>query len=94
MSAFLQNLPVKVLGGKFICLRPPPLLWPHTPPPLHTVYVLCTLQYTYSHRERGGGGELTMEKVTGAMLHKAARKYQHGYISSLQTILNNSKDAI
>ncbi len=31
----LKNWPVKGLCGRcFICLRPPPLLWPHTPFPL------------------------------------------------------------
>jgi hypothetical protein len=37
-----------------------------------TPYV-CTVLYTYSHRE--GGGELTKEKVRGAIFHKANRKY-------------------
>ncbi len=31
---------------------------------------------TYSHRERGRG-ELTREKVRGAIVHKADRKYQY-----------------
>jgi hypothetical protein len=37
------------------------------------------MQYTYSHRERkvGGVGELTREKVKGAIVNKAGRKYQH-----------------
>ncbi len=56
---YLKNQPVKGLSGRcFICLRPPPLLWPYTPSPpykLYSVYVY-TLQYTYSHME-GGGGE-------------------------------------
>jgi hypothetical protein len=28
-------------------------------------------------QERGGGGELTREKVRVAIIHKADRKYQH-----------------
>ncbi len=35
----------------FICLRPPPLLWPHTPP--HTVFAYTVYLFT---RGRGGGG--------------------------------------
>ncbi len=42
--------PVKGLCGRcFICLRPPPLLWPHTPP-LHTVYNILI------HTGKGGWG--------------------------------------
>jgi hypothetical protein len=37
----------------------------HTPPPL-THCIRVYIQYTYSHRE-GGGGELTREKVRGAI---------------------------
>jgi hypothetical protein len=33
---------------------------------------------TYSHKEEGGGwGELTREKVRGAIVHKAGVKYYH-----------------
>jgi hypothetical protein len=32
--------------------------------------VYCTLQYTYSHREWGRGGDLTREKVRGEIVHK------------------------
>jgi hypothetical protein len=42
------------------------------PPPPKYMY---TIQYTYSHREEGG--ELTREKVRGAIVHKASRKYKH-----------------
>ncbi len=38
---------------------------PHTPLPLHSVYVY-SIQFTYSHRE-GGGGYLTREKWRGAI---------------------------
>jgi hypothetical protein len=36
-------------------------------------------QCTYAHREggEGGGRKVTREKVRGAMVHKAGRKYQH-----------------
>jgi hypothetical protein len=33
------------------------------------------IQYTDSYRK--GGGELTREKVRGAIVHKAGRKYQN-----------------
>ncbi len=62
---YLKILLVHGLCGRcFICLRPPPHLWPHIPP--HTLY-------TYSHMEKGGGGggELTREKVSGAIVHIA-----------------------
>jgi hypothetical protein len=46
-------------------------------PILLSTYTLYTcIQYSYSHRE-GGGGELTREKVGGAIVHKAGRKYKH-----------------
>ncbi len=65
MSAFLKNLPVKILGGR--CL----FVWgPRSPPPPVTQ---CMNEYmypcicTYSHREGGGGGgRWTSEKVRGA----------------------------
>jgi hypothetical protein len=45
----LKKLTCKgTLRQVFICLRPPPLLRHHTPPP-YTLYT-CIL-YTYSHRE-------------------------------------------
>ncbi len=84
MSAFLKNLPVKVRGGRWISVWGPlPSYDPILPPPLHTVYVS-----TYSHRERGEGGELTSEKVRGTMLHKAGRKYLHDwlYLQSINSI--------
>jgi hypothetical protein len=44
--------PVKGLSGRcFICLRPSPLLWPHTPPP-YTLYVY-TVYLLYLHRVGG-----------------------------------------
>ncbi len=82
----LKNLPVKGLCGRcYICLRLPPLLWPHSPPS-YTLYT-C-IQYTYSHREGGRGGELTREKVRGAIGHKGGRKYQHDwlYLQSINSI--------
>jgi hypothetical protein len=44
-------------------------------PPLHSVYVYRYKVYLLS---QGRGGELTREKVRGAIVHKAGRKYQHG----------------
>jgi hypothetical protein len=41
--------------------------------PLHTVYEY-SIQYNYSHREGGGGGSRTREKVRGATVHKAGSK--------------------
>ncbi len=43
---------------------------PTVPVPVPVPQRWC-VQYTYSHKE--GGGELTREKVKGAMLHKAGR---------------------
>jgi hypothetical protein len=57
----------------------------YDPPPTHCIRVY-TIQYTYSHRE--GGEELTREKVRGAIVHKAGRKYQHDllYLQSLNSV--------
>jgi hypothetical protein len=52
-------------------------------PPLHNVYVYYTV-YLFT-QGRVGGGELTREKVRGAIVHKAGRKYQH-YWLYLQSI--------
>ncbi len=50
----------------------------HTPPLTHCIRVY---KYTYSHREGGKGeGGLTREKVRGAIVHKAGRKYQHDWL--------------
>ncbi len=53
---------------------PSPTMTPYSPS--NTLY--ACIQYTYSHREGEGedGGELTREKVRGAIVHKAGRKYQ------------------
>ncbi len=64
MSISKKNCPVKGHSIRYLSLRG--LLpfydpYPPYPPPL-TRYI----QYTYSHRE-GGGGELTREKVRGAV---------------------------
>jgi hypothetical protein len=83
MSAFLKHLPLKLLGGTGVYpseSHSPPMI-PYPPPPPGPPYTLYScVQYTYSHG--GGGGELTREKVRGAMLggamlYKAGRKYQH-----------------
>jgi hypothetical protein len=44
-----------------------------SPPPC--IYVYC-IRYLFT-QGGGGGGELTREKVRGAIVHKAGRKYQH-----------------
>ncbi len=68
---YLKNWPVKGLCGRcFICLRPPPLPWPHIPPPLHTVYVYAVYLFT----QEKGGGELTSEKVRGAIVAQSRSK--------------------
>ncbi len=81
----LKKWPVKGLCGRcFICLRPPPLRWPHTPSlPIHNVYL-----YTVHLFTQGRGGELTREKVSGAIVHKAGRKYLHNwlYLQSINSI--------
>jgi hypothetical protein len=46
---------------------------PFTPPLTHCVYVYTVYLFT----QGGGGVELTREKVRGAIVHKAGRKYQH-----------------
>ncbi len=59
---------IGTLRQVFRCLRPPPLLWPHSRSP-YKLYT-CKL-YTYSHRERGRGERWTREKVRRAIAHKA-----------------------
>jgi hypothetical protein len=70
---YLKKLPVKrdFAAGVYLSEAPSPPMTPYTP--RYTLYA-CIL-HTYSHRE--GGGELTREKVRGAIVHKAGRKYQH-----------------
>jgi hypothetical protein len=51
-SCHLKNWPVKELWGRCLSVGGPE---PHTPPP-YTLYT--SIQYTYSYRERGKGGEL------------------------------------
>ncbi len=50
--------------------RSPPMI-PYSPP--HAVYVYTVHLFTHG----SVGGELTKEKVRGAIVHKAGRKYQH-----------------
>ncbi len=50
---------------------PSPPMSQYSPP--YTLYT-C-IQYTYSQREGGEEGDLTREKVRGAIVHKAGRKY-------------------
>jgi hypothetical protein len=65
---------------------------PYSSPPLHTEYGYTVHLFTQGRGEGGRGGELTREKVRGAIVHKAGRKYQHDRMY-LQSI-NSSKDEI
>jgi hypothetical protein len=78
MSAFLKNVSVKVLGGRcFQCQSEAPSPPMTISPPLHNVYSTLYIILIHSGKGGGGGGELTREKVRGALLHKAGREYQH-----------------
>ncbi len=68
-------------AGEYLSEAPSPPMTPYSATP----YTLYTCVYTYSHREEDEGGELTREKVRGAMLHKAGWKYQLDWLS-LQSI--------
>ncbi len=57
----------------FLSVAPSPPMTPYSPPPLHTTYTV----YLFT---QGGRGELTREKVRGAIVHKAGRKYQHDWL--------------
>ncbi len=64
MSAFLKNLPVKILGGR--CLS----VWgPRSPPPPVTHCMnTCTPVFVLIHTGKGGeGGRWTSEKVRGVL---------------------------
>ncbi len=60
----------ETLRQVFICLRPPPLLLPHTPPPPYTLYT-CILIHTGKGVR---GGDLTREQVRRTTVHKAGSK--------------------
>jgi hypothetical protein len=72
MSAFLENWPVKVLGGT--CLS----VWGPRSPPCYTLYDEYIPLYLF--REGGRGSRWTSEKVRGALVHKMGRKYQHDWL--------------
>jgi hypothetical protein len=77
-----------ILRQVFICLGSPPLLWPHTPPPLHTVSVY-TLYSILNHTGNGGRGESEPEKrLEGQQFAKLGRKYQHDWLY-IQSINSN-----
>ncbi len=65
----------------FICLRP------RTPYPPSAYTMFTYIQYTYSHREGGEGGELieTDRRGEGQQFTKLGRKYQHDWLH-LQSI--------
>jgi hypothetical protein len=75
---YLKNWPLKGLCGRcFIFLRPPPLRWPYTPPPLtHCVHVHTVYLFTLG----GWGEEITREKNRGAIVYIAGRKYEHDWL--------------
>ncbi len=78
MSAFLKNLPEKVLSDR--CLS----VWSPRHPPLHTVYTPVLI-----HTGKWGrGGRCTIEKVRWALVHYRDRKYQHDglYLQSINSI--------
>jgi hypothetical protein len=54
----------------------PPKMTPYPRPFTHCIRVYSIL----IHTGKGGGEELTREKVRGAIVHKASRKYQHDYL--------------
>ncbi len=51
-----------------------PPITPYPPPPPTHVYTV------YLFTQGRGGGELTRDKVTGAIVHKAVREYQHDWL--------------
>jgi hypothetical protein len=60
--------------GRFLSVRgPSPPMTLYTPPPIRVYSILIHT----GKGESGGGGELTEEKVRGAIVHKAGQKYQH-----------------
>ena len=63
MSLSKKTWHVKGLCGRcFICLRPPPILWPHTPPPLTHCIRVYSILIQYSHRERGRANQRKGER--------------------------------
>ncbi len=80
------NMQRDFAAGVLSVWGPFPAYDPILPPP-STLYT--SIQYTYSHEE---GGELIREKVRGAIVHKAVRKYQHDwlYLLSINSIKHQS----
>ncbi len=74
----------------YLSEAPSPPMTPYPPPPVSTVCVhsIHILIFLYSHREGGEGGELTIEKIRGAIVDKANQKYQHDwlYLRSINSI--------
>ncbi len=85
---YLKNFTCKgTLRQVFYLSEAPPSYDPIFPSPLtHCIRVYSIL----IHTGKGGRGELTREKVRGATVHKAGRKYQHDWLS-LQPI-NSTKN--
>ncbi len=89
MSAFLKNLPVKVLGGRCLSVWGPQS---PTPPPLYT---LCEYIHTpvLIHTCKGGGGRWTSGNIRGALVHKRGQKYQQDwlYLQSIKSIKHQKR---
>ncbi len=62
----------------------PPPSYDHILPPC-TLYTCIQYIYLFTQERGREGGELTREKVRGAIVHKADRKYQHDWLC-LQSI--------
>ncbi len=60
----------------FICLRPPSLLWPHTPP--HTLYTCTQYSKLYTYSQREGRWDEPERRLEGQQF--MGRKYQHDWM--------------
>jgi hypothetical protein len=75
-----KKLTYKGALRQMFCLSeaPSPPLTPYSPPPytLYTVRARTLYSILYLFTQGRGGGGLTRDKVRGATVHKAGRKYQ------------------
>ncbi len=58
----------------YLSEAPSPLMTPDSPSLTNCIRVYKYIYSVYSHREGRGGGELTSEKVSGTIVHKAGSK--------------------
>jgi hypothetical protein len=88
MSAFLGKLASNVLGGRCLSVWSPR----SPPPPLYTVWIHTPVLTVFTQGQGGGIGEPS-EKVSGALVHKRGRKYQHGwlYFQSINSIKHQKR---